>query len=849
MGNTPLHLIFLLSGLTALGFQLCWTRMLALGIGHELGSVLAVISAFFGGVTLGAWLLDKPIARSRHPGYWYAALEGAIGLWGALSLLAIPLANRFIFRWTGLDSPDFLRWTICFLVAFLSLLPATFCMGATLPAMERTVAAMRVGSRPIPGLYAANTLGAVAGVFAAVFVFSPSWGYQTAILIFSGLAAACSLSAFLLARSATTSGVANGEKLLPLRPDPVLATLFFTGLFGIGYEVVCTRALAQYFEDSVYTYAALLVVYLSGTALGAFAYPKISSLAGDRRTPGVLLAALLFTCLTGTALLPAVGALNVAIGSSLGDGRIAQLLGEVAAAALVFFLPTLCMGAVFSHLAQAAREKSLGLGRALALNTLGGALAPFLFGIVLLPAVGIRNTLLVIGLGYALFIRPFKAAAIALAVALAPLTAALAFPWNPADLPPGSRLLEYREGAMSSVAAIENEDGKRSLRVDNRFHMGGTLSEATERLKVHIPLLLHPRPGKVLFIGLGTGVTFGAVADHRIDAADAVELDPVVAGMLPHFAPQNRHPYPARYRLFKADARRFIRAAPDAYDVVIADFFHPNRDGAASLYTREHFRAIQARLDPGGIFCQWLPLYQLDMLSLRIIVRTFLQVFPHAQAYLGNFNAELPGLALVGAQESRFYPADWFSRRVDDPAVGGMLAQEGVSDGFSMASFFLASHEDLEAIAGDAPPNTDNHPRVMFINPGFEGLAEYTTYGRLESLLDGCRRPPADLAGNGGDSASLGYREDLGRLLAARDIYLRGAIAEARGNGNAAVAQYLRSAEISRHFTVGYAKCLILALEQGQADPAWAKGILHRLAEMRPDIEDARTVLREAFNE
>jgi spermidine synthase len=845
-----LHWVFLLSGFAALGLQLMWTRVFALGIGHELGSVLAIVTAFFGGLSLGAWGLSGPIGRSRRPGYWYAGLEGFIGAWGGISLLLIPVANRLIFRWVGLDTPEVLRWTICFLVPFLTLLPATFCMGGTLPAMERTVAGLSGGGREVPGLYAANTFGAVIGIFAAVFGAASLLGFRLLLLGFAGTALVCSLSAFVVARRPLPEGGSGSrDGLSPPRFNQIPAALFFTGLLGIGYEVVVTRALSQFFEDSIYTYSMLLMVYLLGTALGASAYKRLFRRAGFGETLAILLGGLGIACLAGAAALPAVATVDSALWNMLGQGRLAHFTGEMAGAAVIFLLPTVFMGATFSHLAQAAKERSLGLGRALAVNTLGGALAPFLFGILLLPRLGIRTTLISIGLGYFAFIRPFKAAGIALSAAAIPLAAAILVPWNLVTVPPGARLLEYREGAMSSVAVLEDEDGGKGLKVDNRLNMGGTQTLTTERLKTHLPLLLHPHPERALFIGLGTGITFGTVVDYITIAADGVELDPLVVDMLPNFSPFNRAPFAGKYKVFAADARRYVRATRSNYDMILADFFHPYRDGAATLYTLEHFEGIKSRLEPGGLFCQWLPLYQLDMPSLRIIIRTFLAAFPHARGFLGSFSADTPGLALVGGEEKRDYPSGWFPERVADPELRDMLDQEAISDGFRVPSFYLASQTDLERIAGDAPLNTDDCPRVMYINPGFSRLKDFTSYGRLDSLLDLCRHEPSGLAGNGEDSASRDYRENLGQMLAARDLFLRGAVAEAKGSGPEALALYLRSAGLSPHFTVGYAKCLTMAIEQREKHPGWAKDMLHKLAAMRPEIEDAPALLRELFNE
>src|SRR5438034_9745201 len=89
-----LYAIFFLSGVCGLGYQMVWSRLFALGLGHEMPSVLAVVAAFFGGLALGAWHLDRPISRSRRPGRWYGVLEFTIGLWAIVLLGLFPLANH-----------------------------------------------------------------------------------------------------------------------------------------------------------------------------------------------------------------------------------------------------------------------------------------------------------------------------------------------------------------------------------------------------------------------------------------------------------------------------------------------------------------------------------------------------------------------------------------------------------------------------------------------------------------------------------------------------------------------------------------------------------------------------------
>src|SRR6266699_2649987 len=89
-----LYLLFFFSGSAGLGYQMVWSKMFATGLGHELPAVLAVLCAVMVGMALGAWQLDRLIARSRSPGGWYGGLEILIGAWGFLSAALIPVANH-----------------------------------------------------------------------------------------------------------------------------------------------------------------------------------------------------------------------------------------------------------------------------------------------------------------------------------------------------------------------------------------------------------------------------------------------------------------------------------------------------------------------------------------------------------------------------------------------------------------------------------------------------------------------------------------------------------------------------------------------------------------------------------
>ena len=128
-------------------------------------------------------------------------------------------------------------------------------------------------------------------------------------------------------------------------PASLAVVLFFTGLLGIGYEVLVVRVISQVLENTIYSFAGVLSVYLFGTAAGAALYQKFGPRDQYRQLLATLLIALATACFAGIILLWASPFIYQGIRESLGNSMWGSVLGEATLAAAVFFIPTLCMGA------------------------------------------------------------------------------------------------------------------------------------------------------------------------------------------------------------------------------------------------------------------------------------------------------------------------------------------------------------------------------------------------------------------------------------------------------------------------------------------------------------------------
>ncbi|WP_236674862.1 fused MFS/spermidine synthase [Piscinibacter sp. HJYY11] len=765
-------MLMIASGFAALGYQIVWTQQATVWLGHESSAVLAVVGSFFAGLALGAVALGRRAETSTHPGRWYAVCEAVIGIWGLALVWAMPQAGRALMLITGDDPSAAWQAAVAFGGTLVLLLPATAAMGATLPALERALARGARRGDSLALLYAGNTLGAVLGVLAAAFWLVPTHGLSATAALCAALNLLCAVAApWLLGRDAPRA--ASDAAATPSRQPLVL--LAATGLLGIGYEVLVVRVLRQVSENTVYTFAMLLAVYLVGTAWGAAAYQRWRVGRPDAtQTTGVLLMALAITALCGTASLWAAGTLKSALLATTGAGMAAAIAAEAVLAAAAFGVPTVVMGALFSHLATQAVAQGQGFGRALAVNTLGAAMAPLVFGVVLAPAVGHKLALLVVVVGYVLLalrvMRPAGPVGIAVAAGvLALVTPPLAF----IDIPEGGRIISHRDGTLGAVSVVEDAHGVARLHIDNRQQEGSSATAYADARQALVPVLLHPAPRQALFLGLGTGVTARAAALDAQLHVQVVELVPEVIDASALFADVLGHDTSARLQVIAGDARRHVGTTGQRYDVIVSDNFHPARSGSASLYTVEHFRAVRARLAPGGLFCQWLPLHQLDLPTLRSIVAAFVEAEPEGLAVLATLSLDTPVVGLISRPGSGPIDIATVGERLRSAALPEPSAAWGLRDEVALLGSVIAGPKALARLSAGAEPNRDDRPVVAYRAPRVTYSPDSHPRDRLLALLGELQVHPAEvLSADAATSTRLvAYWQARDRFLAAgRDV-------------------------------------------------------------------------------
>ncbi|HJY81379.1 MAG TPA: hypothetical protein VKK81_09880, partial [Candidatus Binatia bacterium] len=649
-----LWLCFALSGAAALALEMLWMRSAGLVLGATASTAATVLACYFAGLGLGAAGARQ---ASSRPVRLYGWLEIGAGL-GALWSLA---AFRIMASASGQGWLTAIGTSGRVAAVIIATLPTTLCLGATLPAIGQVLAQARTVGQRGGLLYALNTCGGVLGAAAAGFGLPALLGVRASY----SLAASVSVLAGI-----TAIAIGGKEQKVPPPATTIPSTgkgrgrlrlvAAGTGALGLGLEVLWTRLFAQVLHNSIYSFTAIAIVFLLAIALGA----AIAALLLRRVVP----------------LTVATTALLLAAGTTIGglwffvywtggltyfgmrSGLIEYIVRITALAALTAGPAALMSGVVLPALWAAWGERANAahpLGDLSAANALGGVLGAVSAGFLLFPALGVRSSLLLAAVSYLILadllaspqnrLRPF-AYFILLGISIAnPLRAPLT-----ALRPEGETLQALVEGANGIVTVVET-GGDRQLRLDNYYVLGGSAAATNERRQGLLPLLLHPNPRHAAFIGLATGISASAGPALGIEETTAIELVPEVATTARiYFAPWNAGLLDRQdVRLVLDDGRRYLAASSDHFDVIVSDLFIPWHAGTGNLYAREMYDTVARRLASGGLFCQWLPLYQLTREEFDVIVHTFLAVFPQASLWRNDFYPDRPVVGLIGQRTSQ----------------------------------------------------------------------------------------------------------------------------------------------------------------------------------------------------
>jgi spermidine synthase len=784
-----LHSLFFVSGAAALAYEVLWMRQFSVFLGATAPAAAAALTAFFVGLGAGSYLLGRAAPRLGRPLLMFATLELVTGV-SALSVGPVLNAMQPVLGWLydGSGANPALQLCLRVGVAVIAVLIPATCMGGTMPVLAQVTAA-RADSLGVRagGLYAVNTLGAALGSLMVPAILLPTVGVNGALAVVVAVSLFVAAAALMLARWSDTRAskpspanptrgarTSRSESARPV-PRGTLAFAAISGVITLGLEALATRAFALVHENSVYSFATVVSIFLAGLGIGA----AIARVALRR---GVNARRLLSSGWAAAGVwmigLPAIFVRTTGL-EYLGGGRLsaheASLAGLVA---VVVLPPSLLLGLALPALMEErgiGREGGPAVGSILAANTAGAIVGPMLAMFGLVPAIGLWQAVSVLG-ALTIIVSAIAAAGAPRStrrtVVAAVVASVVVFLVNPpgslprVTLSTSDRLLDLREGALGSVAVVEH-DGQRRLKLNNFYVLGGTSAGGDERLQGHIPLLLHPRPERVAFLGLGTGISLSAVHFHPVREAVALELVPeVVAAARDWFGDANLHVLgDPRVRVRAEDARSYVAATRDRFDVVVGDLVVPWRAGESALYTRDSFEAVRRVLAPRGLYCQWVPLYQLSEPEFDSIAASFLDVFPRTTLWLGDFNAGDPVVGLVGHTDPQGLDPALVDARASALAADRDPDNPYLAHAAGLWMHFVGPLDGSEQPFRMAPRNLDASPLVELMGPRLQleinGGDAAAFHGRsLQDRLQRIRAHPLPgTAAASLDAAHLAWRD------------------------------------------------------------------------------------------
>ncbi len=844
-GRTFILLCFFLSGAVGLIYEIVWMKMLTLVIGNTVFSVTTVLTAFMGGLALGSYLAGRLIDKSKNPLRIFGVLEGIIGAYALVLPLLIagtePLF-RFIYQNFEMSfySLSLLRFLIC---GILLLLPTTL-MGATFPVLSKYFVERKTHlGWTIGKLYGVNTFGAVLGSFGAGFILIPLLGRTWTIYSAAFINLSIGAAVLLLNRAGNREkleknrqrrkkeGVGKEKGRSSLTIGVVMIGIGLSGVAAMIYQIAWTRVFTLFIGSSVYAFSLIVTSFICGLALGSLVIARFI----DRRRNLIMGLALVEGIIGISALLmvPILGKLPVFAAEVVLKflNSFEHLhLAEFSMVFLLTLVPTFMMGAAFPIATKicATDLKRLGkhVGNVYAANTLGAIIGSFAAGFLLIPWLGTQNSILVaIAINFTaasiIFLRiptilarwrvagPLAAIVIVtIAWKGVPSWDTLTFTSGPylyaevyknlseekgigleAAMKEGRKLLYYKEGLHAVVSVKETTEGDISLELSGKADATAKEDAPTQLMLGHLPLMLHQGAEEVLVIGLGSGMTAGAVGLHPAKKVDVVEIEPAVVEASEYFRAFTRDPLnDLRVNLIIGDGRNHLALTDQEYDVIISEPSNPWISGMSNLFTREFFDLAKRHLREDGLMCQWVHAYSMSSKDFKTIVRTFHAVFPHTSLWEAEFANDY---LLIGSVEDLNIDYEVLSNRLSEVSVRGDVAKLGITDPSSFIGKLIMLETEIGRYTKGGQIHTDNNALLEYSAP--KNLLKARSTLLFEEIYRNRSNPASIVKAFGWDEHVSSIEDDLPKVFESKRELMDGYIHLVQGDITRAIKKFERA--------------------------------------------------------
>ena len=823
--------LFFLSGVAALICEVVWMRMLTLVFGATTFATSTILASFFAGLALGSFYFGRVIDRGRNPLKVYALLTAGIGVFAFLMpLIFSGLDNIYVNISQHFNINFYLFSLIRFALSFLVLLIPTTLMGGTLPVLTKFLVKTpgRLGWN-ISNLYSINTFGAVVGSLSAGFFLIVVLGvkestYVAGVMNFLIAGTVLALNRSLgIIQTADSNPKKSEEEQQDNKREAYSSKIARLALWAAGvsgfcalaYEVFWTRALVFFLDNTTHAFTTMLTTFLLGLALGSFI---IARFIDTRRKPLALLGLIeILIGLSAILAIPVFGNLGAAFESIAGVPESSMTYWQWTGMRFIrsisiMLVPTFLMGMTFPLFIKvyARNLKMVGsaIGNVYSINTIGGVFGSVIAGFVLIPLIGIRQSIILIASinvvigGILILYEPLMRYKnkLKMVVGLGLLFVSIGVIFltigqitfsSRTERMEATEILYYKEGIGATVKVYKTELGNKTISIDG-FPVAGTSSSMQDIQMAlgHLPLLLSNAPSpSVNIIGFGAGGTSWGVMQYNVKQVDCVELVPAVVDAAEWFPEINHDVLNApKFNLIMGDGRNYSLVTDKKYDVISIDATSPKCAGNGSLYALEFYELCKQRLSKDGLIAQWLPHHLLSDEEVKMIARTFKMVFPHTTLW---FTPARGYCILVGTQEKLEIDFKSLSGKLEMSNIQQELEQINITDPFDFLSCFVMGEEALTKFIGDGEINTDNHPYLEFTpTMSYSTPIEYYVQNMLSIIK--FREDVFPLLVNIGetDVEIASVRETLQRRFAATEYNISGLVLFMQGRLEEAIVEY-----------------------------------------------------------
>ncbi len=512
----------------------------------------------------------------------------------------------------------------------------------------------------------------------------------------------------------------------------ILIAFGFSGAAALIYEVVWTRALSVILGSTTYALSTMLSTFMAGLAIGGFIGGRIA----DRTKNLLMVFGLLELCigifgLITIPLIHAVPPLYFKIYKAFHLSPAIYFFFQFILCSGIMLVPTTLMGATFpvvsKKVTSSINEMGKWVGNAYSFNTFGAIIGSFSAGFILMPLFGVRIAAVIaailnisvaitmLGLSRARLKGSFVAGfLIIFAAPLVVLMSSREEEW-PITYYIAQRYEDYlqikeeRKGSVvlmdkdfmeGRVKAWRDRQGFLVLQVGGKIEGSSYIDMVNTLLLAYLPIASHSNPKSFLIIGLGAGVTLNAAKEHVKDI-HLVEINKGVIEAVKKFGPPK---ILDDVKISINDARNFLLLTDKKFDIISSEPSYPTEFSVGNLFTKEFYQIAASKLNPGGVFCQWLPYYQLTDDDISMMVKTFGSVFDYVYVWAVKHSLDL---LLVGSKEPFKFHADEIVERVYSLNTS------------SFPLVFILSKNPLEIRdfllnSSHIPLNTDDRPLLEF---------------------------------------------------------------------------------------------------------------------------------------